>query len=162
MLVRAVPFAPGCGLLNSLLVFRLDGRRHSLDARAVVEVLPALTVCPLPGQPHYVAGAIDLRGTIVPVVDLRARFARPSRSMELSDRLVVARSRGRLVALWVDEVEELTAGGDAAWAPAGGLVAGERTLTGVVATAGGLATIHDLDAFVAECEADAVYEAAAR
>jgi chemotaxis signal transduction protein len=148
--------------MSRILVFRLDGRRYSLDARTVVEVLPALAVCPLPGQPPYVAGAIDLRGTIVPVIDLRARFGRPSRPMELADRLVVARSRGRLVALWVDEVEELTTTDGAAWAPAGGLVAGERSLAGVVATAGGLVTIHDLDAFVAQCEADAVYEAAAR
>jgi purine-binding chemotaxis protein CheW len=145
-----------------VLVFQLDGRHHGVDAGAVAEILPALAVSPFPGQPPYVAGAIDLRGTIVPVVDLRVRFGRPSRPMELSDRIVVARARGRLVALWVDGVEDVVPLDEAAWAPAGGLVTGDRTLAGVVATAGGLTAIHDLDAFVAECEADAAYEAAAR
>jgi purine-binding chemotaxis protein CheW len=145
-----------------VLVFLLDGRRHGVDAGAVAEVLPALAVSPFPGQPAYVAGAIDLRGTIVPVVDLRARFGRPARPMELSDRIVVARARGRLVGLWVDGVEDIEPFDEAAWAPAGGLMTGDRTFAGVVATAGGLTAIHDLPAFVAECEADAAYEAVAR
>jgi purine-binding chemotaxis protein CheW len=148
--------------VSRVLVFRLDGRRHALDASSVVEVLPALAVSPLPGQPAYVAGVIDLRGAIVPVIDLRTRFARSPRPMELSDRVVVAGARRRLVALWVDDVEEIGELNEAAWAPAGGLVTGDRTLAGVVATAGGLTAIHDLDAFVAECEAEALYESAAR
>jgi purine-binding chemotaxis protein CheW len=147
--------------VSRVLVFRLDGRRHGIDASSVVEVLPALAVSPLPGQPAYVAGVIDLRGTIVPVIDLRSRFARPRRPMELSDRVVVARAGGRLVALWVDDVEEIGEMNEAAWAPAGGLVTGDRTLAGVVSTAGGLTAIHDVEAFVAECEADAVYETTA-
>jgi purine-binding chemotaxis protein CheW len=142
----------------SVLVFRLAGHRYAIDAGTVLEVLPALAVCPLPGQPRYVAGTIDLRGTIVPVLDLRVRFGLPQRPMELSDRLIVARARERDLALWVDAVDDLAAA--AAWAPAGGLMAGDRSLAGVGVTAGGLTAIHDLNDFVAQCEADAVYEAA--
>jgi len=59
--------------------FRLDGRPCALAAAAVTEVLAAVSVRPLPHQPGYVAGVIDLRGTIVPVLDLRVRFGGTSR-----------------------------------------------------------------------------------
>lgn len=143
-----------------LVVFRLDGRRCAVAESAVTEIVAAVAVSPLPRQPAYVAGVIDLRGTIVPVLDLRARFGLPSRLMELSDRFIVIRAAGRTLALWVDEIESFAASDPAGWSPHGGLIAGDRSLAGVAALPGGLATIHDPGAFVAQCEADAVFEAA--
>jgi purine-binding chemotaxis protein CheW len=138
--------------------FRLDGRPCALAATAVTEVLAAVSVRPLPHQPGYVAGVIDLRGTIVPVLDLRVRFGGTSRPMELADRLIVVEARGRRVALWVDAVEELVPAGES-WTRSGGLVTGDASLAGVAATPDGLTTIHNVDAFVAQCEADAVFAA---
>jgi purine-binding chemotaxis protein CheW len=163
MSVKPAPAGPD-GLARApagVLVFRLDSLRCAVDASAVVEVVAAVATRPLPGQPAYLAGVIDLRGTVVPVVDLRVRFGRPARPMELSDRLVVARARGNLVALWVDEVEGLMSGADAA-VTSGGLLVGDDSLAGVTSTPNGLATIHDVAAFVAQCQADAVYESLGR
>jgi purine-binding chemotaxis protein CheW len=126
----------------------------------VVEILAAVATSPLPRQPAYIAGVIDVRGTVMPVLDLRARFGSPSRPMELTDQMIVVLARRRLLALWIDEVEAFADGEELAWTTAGGLIAGDRSLAGVATTAGGLATIHDLDAFVEQCEADAVFEAA--
>jgi purine-binding chemotaxis protein CheW len=139
-----------------IVVFRVDGLRCGVPADAVREILPALAVRPLPGQPAFIAGTIDVRGTPVPVLDLRVRFGRPARPMQLSDRLIVARAHDRPLALWVDDVEEITACAAADWAATGGLVVGDRSLAGVAATAGGLTAIHDLDGFVSACEADAL------
>jgi len=144
----------------SLVLFGLDDARCAVDASRVVEILAAVAVRPLPAQPAYVAGIIDLRGTIVPVLDLRVRFGRPSRPMELSDQLIVVRAHDRLVALWVDGVEAFAPAETAALSSAGGLVVGDRSLLGVATLADGLATIHDVVAFVTQCEADAVFEAA--
>jgi chemotaxis signal transduction protein len=82
--------------------------------------------------------------------------------MELADHFIVARARERLLALWVDEVEAFEACDAAAWHTASGLVTGDRSLAGVAAMGDGLATIHDVDAFVAQCEADAVFARAVR
>ena len=144
----------------SIALFRLAGRRCAIAASAVVEILAAVATTPVPGQPDYVAGVINLRGTIVPVLDLRVRFGLPARPMQLADQLIVIRARGRLLALWIDEVEAFAPSAANALRPAGGLVVGERSLAGVVATADGIATIHDVDDFVAQCEADAVFESA--
>jgi purine-binding chemotaxis protein CheW len=142
-----------------LLLFSLDGRSCAIAASAVVEILAAVATSPLPRQPGYIAGVIDLRGTVMPVLDLRARFGYPSRPMELTDQMIVVRARRRLLALWIDEVTAFAAGEDVAWTAAGGLIAGDRSLAGVASDAAGLATIHDLDAFVEQCELDAVFEA---
>ena len=144
----------------SLVLFRLDGWNCAIAASAVVEIVAAVATSPLPGQPGYIAGIIDLRGTIVPVLDLRVRFGRPSRPMELADQLIVVQARGRLLALWVDEVEAFAPAGSIGWNSAGGLVVGDRSLAGVAASDDGLATIHDVGAFVEQCEADAVFEGA--
>jgi purine-binding chemotaxis protein CheW len=143
----------------SVVIFRLDGARCAIDAAAVVEVLAAVAIRPLPGQPAYVAGALDLRGTIVPVLDLRVRFGGSARPMALSDRLIVARAGERVVALWVDAVDEFAEAATGAWHASGGLIAGDRSLAGVAATDQGLVTIHDVAAFVAQCESDAVFAA---
>jgi purine-binding chemotaxis protein CheW len=145
----------------SLLLFRLDEMRCAIAASAVVEILAAVASRPLPHQPAYIAGVIDVRGTVVPVLDLRVRFGRPGRLTELTDQLIVIRARGRLLALWIDEVEAFVASGATASSPAGGLIAGDRSLTGVASTEDGLVTIHDVDAFVEQCEADAVFADAA-
>jgi purine-binding chemotaxis protein CheW len=154
------PAVAGSGqdaLAASLLVFRHDGQYCAIAAAVVSEILAAVAVRPLPRQPDYIAGVIDLRGTIVPVLDLRVRFGRPGRLPELTDQFVVIRAQRRFLALWVDEVVAFAAAGATAWSTAGGLIAGDRSLAGVAATAGGLATIHDVDAFVAQCENDAVF-----
>ena len=150
----------GSQAVRNLVLFRLDGRRCAVADFSVVEILAAVATRPLPRQPEYIAGVFDLRGTIVPVLDLRVRFGLPPRLMELSDHLIVVRAAGRLLALWVDAVEGFSpcAAGD--WSNAGGLVVGDRSLAGVATLPDGLATIHDVDAFVAQCEADAVFEGA--
>ncbi len=143
-------------------MFRLDGRRYAIDGEAVVEILAAVATSPLPRQPAYVAGVIDIRGTLVPVLDLRVRFALAPRLMELGDHFIVVRALGRSIALWVDDVEAFAPCEPHAVNPAGGLIAGDRSLAGVVLTGDGLATIHDVNAFITQCESDAVFEDLAR
>jgi purine-binding chemotaxis protein CheW len=149
--------ADGAGLL----LFRVDGQRCAIAAPAVVEILSAVATSALPRQPNYIAGMIDVRGTVMPVLDLRVRLGRPARPIELADQFIVVRARQRLLALWIDEVETFAAGDAVALSSPGGLIVSDRSLAGVASLAGGLAGIYDLDAFVAECEADAVFETGA-
>src|SRR6202044_2167377 len=87
-----------------LLLFRLDAQRCAIAASAVVEILSAVATSPLPRQPTYIAGMIDVRGSVMPVLDLRVRFGRAGRPLELADQFIVVRARARLFALWVDHV----------------------------------------------------------
>ncbi|MFN3197686.1 MAG: chemotaxis protein CheW [Bradymonadia bacterium] len=60
------------------LTFMLAGEEYGVDILRVQEIKGWDTVTPLPNTPHYVKGVINLRGTIVPIIDLRERFAMPS------------------------------------------------------------------------------------
>jgi purine-binding chemotaxis protein CheW len=90
-----------------VLVFEMAGQRYGLPAADVRELLRAVALTPIPGAPAGVEGAINLRGSIVPVYDLRQYFRLPAKPLELSDHLVVARLGQRPVALRVDQALDL-------------------------------------------------------
>src|SRR5471030_1523511 len=90
-----------------LLSFNLDDHRYGVAAGAVAEIIRAVAITPLPGSPSVVEGIIDVRGAIVPVFDLRARFSLPAKPLETSDRFIIARTALRVAALHVDHVFDL-------------------------------------------------------
>jgi purine-binding chemotaxis protein CheW len=131
-----------------LLVFLLDEQRYALPLPVVRRVERAVAVTALPAAPEAVLGVVDVRGEIVPVFDLRRRFRLPARALGLSDRLVVARTQHRLVALLADTVQGVAEG------PASKIIPAERILPdlgfvrGVVRLEDGMVLIHDLDKFL--------------
>ena len=81
-----------------ILVLEIGGRRYGLPASEVRELLRVVTVESLPRAPPSIEGIINLRGKIVPVLDIRARLRLPPKPAEPSDYLVViglARVSGR-------------------------------------------------------------------
>jgi purine-binding chemotaxis protein CheW len=90
-----------------VLVFEMAGQRYALAAGDVRELLRAVALTPVPGAPPGVEGAINLRGSVVPVYDLRPYFRLPAKALELSDHLIVARLGQRSVALRVDQALDL-------------------------------------------------------
>ncbi len=90
-----------------ILVIEVGGRRFGLAASEVVELVRVVTIVRLREAPEWVEGVVNLRGQVVPVVDLRGRLSLPRKGVELSDHLVVARVRGRVVALRVDRALDL-------------------------------------------------------
>ena len=152
----AAPAAP-----VSVLVFLVDGERHAVPADRVEEIARAVAVTALPGAPPVIAGVVDRRGTVVPVLDLRRRFDRAPRGAPLADQLVFVRAGTRHLALRVDEALELTT------LPPGDLVGAQSvtsragTLAGVARLPGGLVLVHDLAAFLEQAEAEALDRALA-
>jgi purine-binding chemotaxis protein CheW len=58
-----------------LVTFRIGGEEYGLNIRSVTEVVRQLKTTTLPQMPEFVEGVINLRGAIIPVVDMRKRFA---------------------------------------------------------------------------------------
>lgn len=139
-----LPVAPPQGDPLQLVVFRLAGQRYGLRAADVVEVQRMVAVVTLPGAPDIVEGALDLRGSLVPVVDVRRRFGLASKRIEPNDHLVVAIAGIRTVALRVDAVLGLVeVPGDAVDTDVSGLP-GVVHVQGVAHDDEGLILIHDL------------------
>jgi purine-binding chemotaxis protein CheW len=103
------PKEPTSAVRVQLLVFRLDGREHALPLEHVVEVFRMLAVAPLPEAPPSVRGVMDLRGRVIPVIDLRARLGMPAREPDLSTPIVVVETGGAAAGLVTDEVVEVLA-----------------------------------------------------
>ncbi len=86
-----------------LCTFVLDGRLFGIDADAVIEVTRPLPLTPLPLAPPALRGLVNLRGQILPAVDLRACLGRPAGDGGRS-AVIVIRSADGEVGLLVDEV----------------------------------------------------------
>ncbi|MGD1901639.1 MAG: chemotaxis protein CheW [Geitlerinemataceae cyanobacterium] len=87
-----------------IFVFESDGIRYGFEAMRVREVFFLPQVAPLPEAPRDIIGAIDLRGRIVPVMDLQRRFGYTTRDYCLTDSAIVFECDGLLVALVVNAV----------------------------------------------------------
>ena len=133
---------------HRLVVFVLDEQRFGLRLEAVEQVVRLVAIMALPEAPEIVQGVIDLRGRIVPVVDVRKRFRLPHRSPRLSDHLIIAHTARRPVALLVDAVEGVVDSTAAAVTAAAEILPGLAYLEGVVRLNGGPIFIHDLDSFL--------------
>ncbi len=92
-----------------ILVFEVAGRRFAMPVGQVRELLRAVSIAPVaPGTgSEGLEGWLDLRGRVVPVLDLRQWLGLPAREVEPSDHLIVAQALGRLVALRVDRAIEM-------------------------------------------------------
>src|SRR6202165_5083726 len=88
---------PGDGQLDDTLdalVFALGSELYALPATQVHEVRPLGWLTPLPGTPPFLAGLINVRGRIVPVVDLRPLLGLPSTDGPFMSVVLVAYGRG--------------------------------------------------------------------
>jgi purine-binding chemotaxis protein CheW len=147
---------------QEVLTFEVGGQRYALPLADVRELVRAVALTPLPQAPAIVEGVINLRGTIVPVLDIRSRFRLPPRAIEPSDHLLVAWNGERLVALRVDRALELLRLDATTVADAEGVLPGVGYLAQVARCPDGLVLIHDLRTFLSRSESDVLTEALAR
>ena len=90
--------------VTKYLICLSDGLRYGLDAEQVVEIITDHTITPLPCVPEYVRGVINLRGQIIPVIDLRLRLGK----MPQEDCcIMVVNVENNVVGLLVDGVERM-------------------------------------------------------
>jgi purine-binding chemotaxis protein CheW len=97
------------GDLRRLVTFELSGELYGVSIDVVNEISRPLPLMPLPHTPDYVLGVVNLRGTILPVIDLRRKFALPigPQSETGENRLLFLKTAKMQAALWVDTMHEL-------------------------------------------------------
>jgi len=89
------------------LTFTLSGQRYALPILSVQEIRRYAAPTALPSVPSYVLGVINLRGTVVPVFDLRLRFNCPEAPVDRLTVIIVVAVYGRHVGLVVDDVNNV-------------------------------------------------------
>ncbi|WP_317931043.1 chemotaxis protein CheW [Halioxenophilus sp. WMMB6] len=98
-------------LAQEYLTFLLDGEEFGVDILCVQEIMVWTPVTVIPGTPDYLRGVINLRGCIVPIVDMRQRFGRAPVDYTETTVVIVLRTsdgeRSVVVGLVVDAVSEV-------------------------------------------------------
>ncbi|MEO8843464.1 MAG: chemotaxis protein CheW [Kofleriaceae bacterium] len=89
------------------VTFRVGTASYALPADQVLHLESYETATHVPGAPSYVAGLVQVRGRLVPVVDLRARFGLPPVEHSLDHRVVVVQVGTRIAGLLVDSAREV-------------------------------------------------------
>ncbi len=133
---------------NQLLIFTLDDYKYAVSLSSVEKVVRLVEVTPLPKAPEIVTGVINLRGQVIPVLNVRARFGLPKRAMRLGDQLIIARTSRRTVAIVVDDARGVVECPAHCAVTAKNIVSGMEYVTGVVKLPDGMLFIHDLDEFL--------------
>ena len=107
------------------VVFKVGKSEYALAAADVLQMESYSGATAVPGSKPWVSGIIQVRGRIVPVVDLRLRFGLPKQELGVDSRVVVATHGERAVALLVDAAREVVKLEIEKWQPPPQMVAQE-------------------------------------
>jgi purine-binding chemotaxis protein CheW len=98
---------PASEAIVQLCAFAVGEQEYVLDVMRIRSIVRPLKVTPVPHAPAYVEGMLELRGAVVPVVDLRRRLGAPVTEPGPKARMLIVSVGGREVALLVDRVFEV-------------------------------------------------------
>jgi purine-binding chemotaxis protein CheW len=142
-----------------LLTFHLGTERFAVPAADVREVVRAVAITPLPAAPGVVEGAVDVRGEIVPVLDLRQRLGMFAKPLTADEHLVIASAGTRRIAFRVDQADDLVEIDSQAVSASSAVSPTLRYTAGVVPHVDGTLVIPDLAGFLSAWETNALERA---
>jgi len=134
------------------VTFRVGSVEYVVPAAQVLHLESFQSATHVPGAPPYVAGLVQVRGRVVPVVDLRKRFGLPATEHEIAHRIVVVQVGSRVAGLLVDAAREVIQIDEASFQDAPELVKQQANgfVAGVVTVAGRLFLVADVPRLIGE------------
>jgi purine-binding chemotaxis protein CheW len=90
-----------------LVSFRLGSEEYGVDIAQVQEIIRLVEITHVPRAPHFMEGVINLRGQLIPIIDLRTRFGMQRTAATKSTRIVVTEIGSKRVGIIVDSVSEV-------------------------------------------------------
>lgn len=90
-----------------LACFRIGSEFYALDILRIREVIRPQKLTPVPRAPDFIEGVINLRGAVIPIVDMRKRFGVAQRAADRKTRVIICALAGKVIGLVVDEVAEV-------------------------------------------------------
>lgn len=92
---------------RQFVTFLLAEDAYGVDINRVVEIIGCQKFTPVPGQPSFMPGILNLRGEVAPVIDLRLRFGLPPKEYDRSTVVVIVSLEKRSVGFVVDSVSDV-------------------------------------------------------
>jgi len=92
---------------GKFLTFHIADEDYGIEIRYVTEIIGIQSITDVPDMPNYIKGVINLRGNVIPVMDVRQRFSLPEKAYEERTCIVVVNVENKTVGLVVDKVNEV-------------------------------------------------------
>jgi purine-binding chemotaxis protein CheW len=92
---------------NQIVIFELGTEHFGVDIARVESIIKMQPITQLPHVPEFVEGVTNLRGKVLPVIDLRKRFGLPSQEADKNSRIIVVNIDQTEVGMIVDQVSEV-------------------------------------------------------
>ena len=149
MSIASAPSSQGTDLSRrsgKFLTFFLAGEEYALEILKVHEIISILPITRIPRSPDYIRGVINLRGKVIPIMDLRTRFSMPA--TDASDTcIIVTQIQGVQIGIVVDRVSEVVniVAADVEDTPAFGADVHTEFLLGLAKQAGRVKLLLDID-----------------
>jgi purine-binding chemotaxis protein CheW len=147
---------------QEMLVFRLGGEEYGVDILKVQEIRGYEKVTTIPRAPDFLKGVVNLRGTIVPVIDLRIKFGLANPTYDSFTVVIVLRIAGRIIGVVVDGVSDVVQLGanDVKEAPRLGSIVDSSYVAGVATQGERMMLALDIEKLLSRGELDILGEAA--
>jgi purine-binding chemotaxis protein CheW len=131
---------------NQLVIFKTGNEHYGVDIAAVESIIKVQDITSVPRAPEFVEGITNLRGTVLPVIDLRKRFGLAATESTKDTRIVVIEMNGSVVGMIVDAVTEVLRISPEAIEPPSPLVTtiDSAFITGIAKVDGRLVILLDL------------------
>lgn len=95
------------GELRQFISFSVGSEEYALELMSVKEVIRVRDITWLPRAPTFIKGIINLRGDVIPIIDLRDRFDLEAAETTAETRVIVAEVEGRLMGMVVDSASQV-------------------------------------------------------
>ncbi len=143
------------------LTFSLDKEEYGISILKIKEIIGMMPITTVPQTPEFVKGVINLRGKVIPVVDLRKRFGVTVADQTQESRIVVVDISGEDIGVMVDAVNEVMRLAGDAISPASELITTEDSyyLQGIAKLGDKLLILLDLDKVLSKEERAALVQA---
>ena len=93
--------------MHQLVSFQLGPEEYAIDILGVQEIIRLVEITRVPNAPHYVDGVVNLRGKVIPIINLRNKFGLPSTEPTKDTRIIVVEVAQLVLGFVVDSVEEV-------------------------------------------------------
>ncbi|MBI2886034.1 MAG: chemotaxis protein CheW [Chloroflexi bacterium] len=136
---------------GKFLTFFLDNEEYGLKILKVQEIFGMMPVTPVPRTPQFILGVINLRGKVIPVMDLRLKFGMAAKAQTEETCIIVVQAQGLEMGVVVDKVSEVLdiPEGDIEDAPSFGAQVNTDFLLGIGKSDGKVKLLLDIDRVLA-------------
>jgi purine-binding chemotaxis protein CheW len=142
--------------MSDFISFAIGDDQYGVNIMAVREIKEWSNATPLPEQPDYMRGVLNLRGVIVPILDLRCRFGQGLTAATPMHIVLIVQIAGRQIGLLADRVLDIVSFEKSQIQPVPKVVESERVdfLSGLAVTGGEMLALIDLDHVLPALPAD--------